>query len=253
MRSGCIRLACRVAGLLLAALPTAAGAAPVSVAVAANFTAPAQAIATAFTAATGEAVSISPGATGQLYAQITQGAPFEVLLSADAATVSRAVDAGFAVTGTAFTYAVGRLVLFSTDPGLVTGPATLREARFERLAIANPLTAPYGAAAIEVMQRLGVAAALRPRLVTGQSIAQAYQFVDSGNAELGFVALSQVIDRRDGSRWVVPPEDHAPIRQDAVLLAPGRDSAPAKAFLDFLKGGEATGIIARFGYDVPGR
>lgn len=243
--------------LLIALLaPLAAlGAAParadtVSVAVAANFTDAAKAIGDAFKAKTGNEVSFSFGATGGLYTQISQGAPFEVFLSADSATPKKAVDNKLAVDGTAFTYAVGKIELFSADPSEVTGEDTLKAGKFDKLAIADPKTAPYGAAAVEAMQKLGVYDAIQPKLVVGTSIAQTYQFVDSKNAELGFVALSQIVNRTDGSRWEVPQDDYAPITQDAVLLNPGKDAAAAKAFLDFLKSDDAVKVIESFGYGV---
>ena len=217
------------------------------VAVAANFNEPATEIAKLFAEKTGHSAKLSFGASGQFLAQITQGAPFEVFLSADAARPARAVEEGLAVAGTEFTYALGTLVLWSREPGLVTGPETLEEAGFAKISIADPKTAPYGAAAVETMEKLGVYAALAPKLVQGQSIAQAFQFVDTGNAELGFVALSQVV-KEGGSRWVVPADLHAPIRQDAVLLRTGADSAAAKAFLDFLRGPEARKVIESYGY-----
>jgi len=222
----------------------------VSVAVAANFADAAKAIAAAYTARTGNDVTISSGATGALYTQISQGAPFEVLLSADSKTPKKAVDAKLGVDGTEFTYAVGKIVLFSADPAEVTGEDTLKVGKFDKIAIADPKTAPYGAAAIEAMTKLGVIDAVTQKLVTGTSIAQAYQFVDSRNAELGFVALSQVVKRTDGSRWLVPQEDYTPLTQDAVLLAPGKDSAGAKAFLDFLKSDDGVAVIKSFGYET---
>lgn len=237
--------------LLLVALlimPSRVTAAEVRVAVAANFTDPARELAALFGKATGHEAVLSFGATGQLFAQITQGAPFEVLLAADKATPEKAVAGGHAVEGTAFTYAVGRLVLFSRSKDLAAGEAVLRSAGFDKLAIANPALAPYGAAAVEVMRRLGVWDALQPKVVQGQSIAQALQFVETGNAELGFVALAQVAAVAGGSRWIVPEELHAPILQDAVLLESGRTSAAARAFLDFLKSREARAVIGRFGY-----
>ena len=240
-----------IAPMLAFGVPAAARAETVSIAVAANFTDAAKAIGAAFKARTGNDVSISSGATGGLFTQVSQGAPFEVFLSADSKTPQKAVASNFAVAGTEFTYAVGKLVLFSSDPGLVTGPETLHSGKFGKLAIANPDTAPYGAAAVAAMKKLGVYDALRPKIVTGESIAQAYQFVDSRNAELGFVALSQVIDRQDGSRWLLPQADYTPITQDAVLLQPGKNSRAARDFLDILKGDEAAKIIRSFGYDEP--
>jgi len=236
--------------MLVLAAATTARAEMVSVAVAANFTDAMRVLAKAFEAQTGDDLVPSFGATGSLYAQISQGAPFEVFLAADSATPARAVAEGFGVKGSQFTYAVGRVVLFSTDPKRVNGAATLTAGRFDRIAIANPKTAPYGAAAVKVMQKLGVYGALAPKIVTGTNISQTYQFVDSGNAELGFVALSQVVSRKGGSRWLVPQADYPPITQDAVLLKPGRDSPGARAFLDFLSSLEAVKIIESFGYGV---
>jgi molybdate transport system substrate-binding protein len=224
------------------------------VAVAGNFSEPAKEIARAFEAKTGHETTLSFGASGQFYAQIAHGAPFEVFLSADSERPARAEQEGLGVRGSRFTYAVGRLVLFSTTPGLVDqGGAVLRTGRFEKLAIADPSTAPYGAAAVATMNRLGVYGGLRGRIVTGSSITQAYQFVDSGAAQLGFVAWSQVIQRRDGSRWLVPPSFHPPMEQQAILLRSGEKNAAARAFLDFLKGPTATAIIRRYGYAVPRR
>jgi molybdate transport system substrate-binding protein len=237
------------ATVVAAAIAAPAFAAETQVAVAANFTEPAKEIAAAFAQATGHKASLSFGASGQFYAQIAHGAPYEVLLSADADRPEQAEKAGLGVAGTRFTYAVGRLVLYSKTPGLA-GPGALAAGRFEKLAIADPAAAPYGAAAVQTMRHLGLYDRLKPKLVTGASIAQAYQFVATGAAELGFVALSQVIAEPGGSRWVVPEADHAPIEQQAILLAPGRDNVAAKAFLAFLKGPKAKAIIRRYGYEV---
>jgi len=227
-------------------------AAETKVAVAANFTEPAKAIAARFKARTGHEASLSFGASGQFYAQIANGAPFEVLLSADRERPEKAEAEGLGVAGSRFTYAVGRLVLYSKTPGLVDGRgAVLKGGRFAKIAIADPKTAPYGTAALETMRKRGVYEALRPRLVQGASIAQTYQFVDTGAAELGFVALSQVATVKGGSRWVVPAADHAPIDQQAVLLKAGSGSVAARAFMAFLKGPEARAIIRRYGYEVP--
>jgi molybdate transport system substrate-binding protein len=225
-----------------------AGAAETNIAVAANFTEPAKEIAAAFAVRTGHKAVLSFGATGQFYTQITQDAPFTVLLAADAATPKKAVDAGLAVAGSQFTYAIGRLVLWGKSPSLPAGEAVLKAGGFDKLAIANPQLAPYGAAAVRALQKLGVYEALVPKLVQGTSIAQAFQFVETGNAELGFVALSQVIARAPGQYWVVPGALYDPIRQDAVLLRKGADDAVAKAFLDFLKGPEALAVIEKYGY-----
>jgi molybdate transport system substrate-binding protein len=223
---------------------SAARAAETHIAVAANFAEAAREIARQFEQSTGHKAVLSFGATGQFYAQITQGAPFQVFLSADQATPKRLVDEGRA-TGV-FTYAIGKLVLYSRTPGLVTGEQTLRDARFARIAIANPATAPYGAAGVEVMKTLGVHQALAPKIVQGNNIAQTFQFVDTRNAEVGFVALSQVIGKQDGSQWVVAQNLYTPIRQDAVLLRTGNQAA--NAFLAFLKGPEAAKVIETFGY-----
>ncbi len=238
------------AALMAAAVPGAALAGQTTVAVAANFTDAAKEIAAAFVAATGHTAVLSFGSTGQLYAQISQEAPFDVFLAADDVRPAKAVEEGFAVAGTDFTYAVGRLVLWSADPALVTGPQMLETAGFDRIAIANPETAPYGAAALETMSALGVRETLQDRIVQGTSIAQTFQFVETGNAELGFVALSQVVARQGGSRWDVPQDFHTPIAQDAVLLTKGAGNEAATAFIDFLKGPEAAALIEAYGYGV---
>jgi molybdate transport system substrate-binding protein len=224
----------------------------VSVAVAANFTAPMQKIAAAFEADTGHKAELSFGATGKFYAQITHGAPFQVLLSADDTTPARLEREGKAVANSRFTYAIGTLVLWSAQPGTVDAKGdVLKSGDFKHLAIANPKLAPYGAAALQVMEKLGVATALQPRLVQGENIAQTFQFVSTGNAQLGFVALSQVMADgtiRSGSAWQVPASLHEPIRQDAVLLMPGKDSAAASALLTYLRGSKARAIIQSYGY-----
>lgn len=220
----------------------------INVAVAANFTEAATEIAAAFQAATGHRALLSFGSTGQLFTQITQNAPFDVFLAADSARPARAVKEGLAVAGTNFTYAIGKLVLWSADPSLVTDETVLSSDGFTRIALANPETAPYGAAAVEVMRNLGVHDLLEPKFVRGNSIAQTYQFVATGNAELGFVALSQLAGRTEGSAWIVPDDLYAPIRQDAVLLNNGAGNPAAQAFVGFLKGPEAAAIIARYGY-----
>jgi molybdate transport system substrate-binding protein len=243
------------AALALLALSVAgrgAEAARTNVAVAANFTAAAKEIAASFKARTGHEAVLSFGSTGQLYAQITQEAPFEVFLAADAARPKRAVAEGFAVAESRFTYARGRLALWSSSPGFVEGAQTLRNGAFAKLAIANPTAAPYGAAAIETLKALGLYDKLAPKIVQGNSIAQAFQFVDTGNAELGFIALSQIARSGAGARWIVPQNLYTPIRQDAVLLKKGADNAAATAFMDFLKGPEARTIIESYGYGVGG-
>jgi molybdate transport system substrate-binding protein len=236
--------------LLTMAGSVAAPAAGINVAVAANFTEPAKEIALLFKAKTGHSAILSFGATSQFYTQITQAAPFQVFLSADQATPSKLVDDGLAIRNTLFTYATGKLVLFSGDAGLVTGEQTLREGKFNKIAIANPTTAPYGAAAIEVMKTVGVYEALIGKVVQGSNISQTFQFVHTGNAELGFVALSQVIGREAGSRWIIPSDLYSPIRQDAVLLRTQGNTEAAKAFLEFLHGSEAAAVIEKYGYST---
>jgi molybdate transport system substrate-binding protein len=247
--------------LVLAALcgaadsPAPAHADEVSVAVAANFTAPLTEIATAFTAATGHVLLVSGGSTGALAAQVANGAPFEVLLAADDATPARLEAEGLAVPGTRRTYAIGRLALWSSRESYVDpAGAVLREGGFRHLAIANPQVAPYGAAAVAALEALGLRETLVTLFVQGENIGQAYQFVASGAAELGFVALSQVWrDGRftSGSGWLVPAALHPPLRQEAVLLTPGRDKPGALALLEYLGQPAARAVIASYGYDSP--
>jgi molybdate transport system substrate-binding protein len=246
-----MRLTRLLAGIAFSALinaPTLA--ADVSVAVAANFTKPAEELGAAFTASTGQTVAFSFGATGQLYTQITQAAPFDVFLAGDNRRPSQAVTEGHGVEGTVLTYAVGRVVLYSPALDVSHGPAVLAANAFEHIAIADPDTAPYGAAGMEVIEGLGLIEALRPKIVTGENISQALQYIDSGNAELGFVALSQVIGKPETQVWRVPPEDYAPILQDAMLTTHGADNEAAKAFLAFLRSEEGTVIIEKYGYEV---
>ncbi|HEX2800599.1 MAG TPA: molybdate ABC transporter substrate-binding protein [Phenylobacterium sp.] len=232
--------------------PIAALAAETQVAVAANFTEPARRIATAFKAATGHTAILSFGSSGQFYAQMARGAPYEVLLSADADRPKKAEQEGLGVAGTRFTYAIGRIVLYSKTPGLaVDGGKVLRSGRFQKLSIADPIAAPYGVAAIATLRKLGVYGPVKPKIVMGSSITQAFQFVDTGAAELGFVALSQVIDTPGGSRWLAPAADHPPIDQQAILLKPGQNNPAARAFLAFLKSPPAIAIIKKYGYETP--
>jgi molybdate transport system substrate-binding protein len=227
----------------------------VTVAVAANFSAPAQQLAAAFASATAHQARLVVGSTGKLFAQVKNGAPFQVFLSADEATPRRLVREGLAVNGSQFTYATGRLVLWSRQAGVVDAQGdVLKHGRFAHLAIADPRLAPYGAAAMEVMGQLGVQAALQPRLVQGESIGQTFQFVTSGNAELGFVALSQVMQDgkiSEGSAWVVPATMHTALKQDAVLLVRGKDDAAAAAFLAYLRSDAAKALVRGYGYEVP--
>ena len=242
-----------LAALVLAAVATGpARAAQTTVAVAANFTEAAKEIATAFKRKTGDDAVLSFGSSGQLYTQITQDAPFEIMLSADDERPKKAVAEGFGVAGSPFTYAIGKLVLWSKIPDLVKGEDTLKAGTFGKLSIADPKTAPYGAAAVEVLKALKLFDAVQPKIVQGNSIGQAFQFIDTGNAELGFVALAQ-LKAAVGSRWLVPQDLYTPIRQDAVLLKKGAASEAALAFMSFLKGPEAQAIIGTFGYAIAGQ
>jgi molybdate transport system substrate-binding protein len=235
---------------LLAALSAQAG--EVQVAAAANLAPAIEKIAAAFARDTGHQARVSLGSTGQFYAQVRYGAPFEVLLAADEETPRRLESDGLAQRGSRFTYAIGRLVLWSATPGVVDGAGeVLHRPAAGKLAIANPRLAPYGAAAVEVLGKLDVFPAWQPRFVLGESIAQAYQFTATGNARLGFVALSQVADGgriTRGSGWIVPASLHAPIRQDAVLLNRGAGKAAAAAFLQYLRGDAARAILRDAGY-----
>jgi molybdate transport system substrate-binding protein len=248
------RLVVALVVFALAAALRPALAAEVPVAVAANFAAPLDKLAAAFEKASGHHLVISSGSSGKLYLQITAGAPFEVMLSADSERPLRLEKEGAAVAGTRFTYAIGRLVLWSRDPGLVDpAGAVLAGDRFRHLAIPNPGVAPYGAAARQVLEDLDLWQKLAPRLVQGEDIGQTYQFVATGNAELGFVALSQVraAGKPQGSLWIVPAERYRPIEQQAVLLARGKDHPATRAFLDFLRSAPARTLIQEFGYSLP--
>ncbi|MFZ5548672.1 MAG: molybdate ABC transporter substrate-binding protein [Pseudomonadota bacterium] len=230
-----------------------ASAAEVQVAVAANFAGPLAKIGEGFKVATGHSLKVSSGATGKFYAQVVAGAPFEVLIAGDDETPKRLVAGGHAVAGSSFTYAIGKLVLWSARPGYVDRDgAVLGEGAFAHLAVANPKVAPYGAAGLEVLKARGLAKALAPKLVTAESIAQAYQFVFTGNAELGFVALSQVIGGQPakGSYWLVPPSLYSEIRQDAVLLKAGEKNPAAAALLAYLKSDAAKAVIQAHGYGL---
>jgi molybdate transport system substrate-binding protein len=249
----------RSIGILIAACGVwlDAVAAEVRVAVAANFAAPMREIAAAFESHTGHRAVLAIGSTGALVAQVRHGAPFDLLLAADAQAPARLEADGLAQLGSRFTYALGHLVLWSASAGLVDDQgAVLGRGGFRKIALANPKLAPYGAAAVQVMQRLGVEAALRPRWVQGESIAQTYQFVASGAAELGFVAAAQLAGgagAMGGSAWRVPEQLHDPIRQDAALLARAKDIPAAAALMRFLRSDTARRIIVRFGYGVAAR
>jgi molybdate transport system substrate-binding protein len=240
--------------LSLAGSAGAAAADEAQIAVAANFTAPMKSIIALFEADTDHSVKASYGSTGKLYAQIKNGAPFEALLAADQKRPALLEEEGVGVPDTRFTYAVGALVLWSAKPDVVNdGAALLKSGDFNKLSVANPKLAPYGEAAMQTMDALGVKAALEPKLVMGENIAQTYQFVDTGNAELGFVALSQVMEGGEitkGSGWVVPGDLHAPIRQDAVILEKGKDDPAVTALFEFLQGEKARAVIRDFGYET---
>lgn len=243
--------------LLLAALalPARSAAGEVHAAVAASFAEPARELAAEFERRTGHRVLLSTGSTGKLYAQISHGAPFEVFLAADAERPRRLEAEGLAVAGSRFPYALGRLALWSARPGLVDPEGrVLAEGSFRHLAIANPKTAPYGAAARAVLERLGVWERLEPRVVQGEDVGQTWQFVASGGAELGFVALAQLVaagERAGGSRWIVPNSLHPPVEQQAALLARGASDPAARAFLAFLRGSRGRAVVERFGYSLP--
>ena len=226
----------------------------VQVAVAANFTAPMKAIAADFEKDTGHKAQLAFGSTGKFYAQIKNGAPFQVLLAADDETPAKLEKEGAAVAGSRFTYAVGTLVLWSAKPGFVDDKGeVLAKGDFAHLALATPKLAPYGAAAMETLTKLGLADKLQAKMVQGENIGQTYQFAASGNAELGFVALSQVMkDGKvgSGSAWIVPASMHQPIRQDAVILSGGKGNAAAEALMKYLKAPKALALIKSYGYAV---
>jgi molybdate transport system substrate-binding protein len=238
------------AGAGLGSTPT--WAAQTNVAVAANFTEAAKEIAAAFKHKTGHDAVLSFGSSGQLYTQITQDAPFQIMLSADDERPKKIIADGLGVAGSRFTYAIGKLVLWSKTAGVVKNEDTLKAGKFSKVAIANPTAAPYGAAAVETLKALKVYDTLQPKIVQGNSIAQTFQFVDTGNAEIGFIALSQLAGNSGGSRWLVPQTLYTPILQDAVLLKKAGSNEAATAFMAFLKGPEARKIIEKFGYEVGG-
>ena len=247
--------AARLGFVLIAFTMMSVQAGEAHVAVAANFAGSAKNLADQFERTSGHKVLLSAGSTGKFYAQIRNGAPFDVFLSADDETPARLEKEGLAVAGTRFAYAIGKLVLWSPRPGVVDADgAVLRAGAFKRIAIANPKLAPYGAAARDVMQKLGVWSTLQDKLVLGENIAQTLQFVSSGNAELGFVALSQVRQGgklAEGSYWLVPQTHHDPLRQDGVLLTRATANPAARQFLDFLRTPSARESIRGDGYDLP--
>lgn len=249
-----MRLLSALPVLLCAALAhTAALAAEAQVAVAANFAEPIKAIAAVLEKNTGHTIKVTLGATGKLYTQIRNGAPFDVLLAADSTATAKLEAEGMAVRGSRFTYATGRLVLWSAREGRVDRQgAVLRAPDLGKVAYAAPKVAPYGVAAVEVMDRLGLRSALTPKLVQGESIGQTFNFVHTGNADVGFVALSQVMHQgrlRGGSMWLVPQELHSPIRQEAVLLQRGASNEAAQALLQLLQAPASRALIRSFGYN----
>ncbi len=242
-----------VAWLIL--LAPASWAASTLVAVASNFSKPMTEIAAEFEKATGHTAKLSFGSTGKFVSQLENGGPFEVLLAADEKGPQKLVDSGLAVPNSQFTYALGKLVLWSAKPGYVDDQGKiLTKGGFKHLALADPKLAPYGVAAVEVLKKMGLMEKLQPLFVQGENIAQTLQFVSTANAELGFVALSQVIENgkiASGSGWIIPNSDYAPIRQGAVLLKKGAENPASAALLDYLKSAPALAIIEKYGYDLP--
>ena len=241
--------------LLVIATMTAAPAfaEQVLVAVAANFIPPFREIAIEFEAATNHHVRVAAGSSGNFYSQIKNGAPFDVFFSADMERPKLLEDEGLGVKDTRFTYAIGRLVLWSPSTDLIKGEDTLRSKNFRRLAIANPKTAPYGLAAMQAMQKLELWESIQPKIVMGENLGQTMGFIESGNADVGFVALSQVLDPKikgKGSLWDIPSNLHEPIKQDLILLTKGKDNQAAKALMEFMSGPQAKAIITRYGYEL---
>lgn len=239
---------------LISLAPCPADAETIRIAVASNFTAPMQAIATQFEKSTSHTVQLAFASSGKFYAQISNGAPFQVFLSADQEKPQALLEKGYMVPGTRFTYALGTLALWSIKPGISAPLQALKQQHYSKLALANPRFAPYGAAAVEVLKSLDLDKTTRTKWVQGENIAQTFQFVSSGNAELGFVSVSQIMRNGHivrGSVWLIPENDYSPIKQDAGLLTAGKESVAAKAFLQFLRGEQATRIIQSYGYRLP--
>ena len=242
-------------GALLASVVQVANAGEVNAAVAANFTAPMQQIAALFEKESGNTVKLSFGSSGKFYSQIKEGAPFDVFLAADVKNPKLLEEEGLAVKGTRFVYALGKLVLWSAKPGFVDDKgAVLGKGDFNKIAYADPKLAPYGLAAKETLDAMGLWSKVESKMVTGESIAQTYQFAASGNADMAFIALSQITNDgkiTGGSWWMVPADKYGPIEQSAVQLTAAKDKAAAKAFLDYLKSDKAVAIIRSFGYGLP--
>jgi len=223
------------------------------VAVAANFVPPFREIAIEFEKSTSHQLQVAGGSSGNFYSQIKNGAPFDVFFSTDMERPKLLEDEGFGVKDSRFTYAIGHLVLWSPNADLIKGEETLRSKKFKRLAIANPKTAPYGVAAMQALQKLELWESVQPQIVMGESLGQTIGFIESGNAQLGFVAVSQILDPKikgQGSRWDVPSNLHEPIKQDVILLTKGKDNSAARALLEFMGGPEARKIIERYGYKL---
>lgn len=233
---------------------SSAASAEAHVAVAANFSEPIKAIAAVLEKTTGHKLNITLGATGKLYAQITNGAPFDVLLAANADAPAQLENDGLTQASSRFTYATGKLVLWSADDGKVDAKGeVLKSGNFRKIAYASPKVAPYGRAAVQVMQKMGLTALLSPKLVQGESIGQTYHFIHTGNAELGFVALSQVLQGgklKSGSMWVIPQAFYLPIRQDAVVLSRGAANPAAQALVELLKSPSIKDLIRSYGYSA---
>ena len=244
-----------VAALLLGTAASSANAGEVNAAVAANFTAPVQQIVEQFQKESGNTVKLSFGSTGKFYTQIKEGAPFDVFLAADEKTPNLLVQEGLAVANTHFVYALGKLVLWSAKPGFVDdNGAVLSKGSYSKLSYADPKLAPYGFAAQETLQKLNLWDKVQSKLVTGESISQAHQFAATGNAELSFIALSQITKNgkvTEGSWWLVPENLYTPIKQGAVMLSSAKDKVAAQAFLTYLKSDKAVAIIRSYGYELP--
>lgn len=240
------------AALLMCSASTLA--AEAQLAVAANFAEPIKAVAVVLEKTTGHTLKVTLGATGKLYAQIKNGAPFDLLLAANTATPAALEKEGMTKPGSHFTYATGKLVLWSADAAKVDAKGeVLKTGNFRKLAYANPKTAPYGEAAVQVMNQLGLTAVLAPKLVQGESMGQAFNFVHTGNAEIGFVALSQVLEGgrlKSGSLWVVPQSLYSPIRQGAVILQRGANNPAALALVKLLQSPSIKDLIRSYGYDI---
>lgn len=247
-----MRYAILISALLTAISPISSFADTLKVAVASNFTRAMEEISTRFQQQSGHQLQIAYGSSGKFYAQIQHGAPFQVFLSADQAKPAALIKNGLALADSRFSYAIGALALWSQDEQLVDNKAkVLTTSNFTKLAIANPKLAPYGAAAMQTLTKLGLNNQLQDKLVLGENISQTYQFVVTGNAQLGFVALSQVMAEgtvSKGSFWPVPAELHDPIKQDAVLLKNAENSPVAQAFIEYLQSEEARQIIEKYGY-----